>query len=814
MVFYFPVGGRLMYKSKLTAKNIAIIIAITYIIINIYWFVLFQGNDGMIKLGANFFQTTGPLVAAIWLFQRYKKEVGPLKKFWLYPCLANLSYIIAMLCYMYYDLYLNIEAPSPGIPDVFWMFMTGFYLMTFLYLAFLNSQSTRTIQLIFDTLIVMVVATTLSWEYLIKDIVLNFEEFSLLHKLVYIGYPIGDLGILFGLLMVFNMTSKRISSSSFFLMFVGMLSFLIADSIYLYLVSNDLYYLGHFVDILWPTGMLLFALASFDNKKHDLNDVKQTTDVESMKGIRMQHLFSFQLWLPYISVMVLAVIILFKGIHFTSFFVGLMFSVLLIIFRQILTLIENNILLEKSVSVNKELEFLVQQRTVELHSKNQELEASIQKVEYLAYHDTLTGLPNRRFFELSLDKMLHKPLENKQLAILFLDLDRFKLINDTLSHAVGDILLLQVGTRLKAVVQENDIICRQGGDEFLVLLTNSDHDQAVKIANEIILSLAKVFRIEGHEIYITASIGISLCPDHGTNLDLLIKRADAAMYAVKEDGKNNCQIFTHDLDEIITSRVNLENGLRTAIERNEFLLYYQPKWDVTSKEIVGMEALLRWKHSKIGFISPSSFIPIAEETGAINKIGDWVLEGACRQNKQWQKEGLPMLCVSVNVSALQFLQLDFYERVTRILDITKLDAQYLEIEITESIMQNSYQVSAVLSKLRKLGIKVSLDDFGSGFSSLNQIRHLPLDIIKIDKAFIDEITVNSKDQAIVKTILALGQSLGLTVIAEGVEDEVQLRYLQENGCNQIQGYLISPPLPADKFAENLKLKSYQHLITI
>lgn len=783
-------------------KKIAIIITSLHILLNISWLLIFKHNDWFLKVGSNIFSTTGPLIATIWLYQKYKKENVSFRKFWLFPCLANICYILAMFCYMYYDLYLNIEPPFPGVADIFWMLMIVFYLIMFSYFTLLNGKSSRMIQFIFDTLIVMVVATTISWEFLIKDILSHSQDFGLLYKIVYVGYPIGDLGILFGLLAVFNLSNLKISSKAFSLMFIGMLSFLIGDSFYLYLVSNELYYTGHLVDSVWPSGMLLFALSAFNHTAEKGNLYE--SNLSEIKHIRVRHLLSFRLWLPYISVIALTIIMFNKGTEFNSFVLGLLISVLLIILRQILTLIENEILLEKSVIVNKDLEKQVQQRTQELYQRNQQLKDTIKEVQYLAYHDTLTGLPNRRYFEIQLDEILHQTNHEKKVAVLFLDLDRFKLINDTLSHSIGDILLKLVAKRLKDSIEEDGIICRQGGDEFLILLRNTSHIKASAVAKKIIESLSNVYKIEGHEIFITCSVGISIYPDHGKDLDYLIKRADAAMYLVKDNGKNSHQVFTHDLDEMITRRLNLENGLRTAVERKELLLYFQPKVDLKTKGIVGMEALLRWQHPEIGFISPTTFISIAEETGVINQIGAWVIEEACRLNKEMQMEGLQPLCVSVNVSALQFLQPDFYDQVKQTLTLTQLDPQYLEIEITESIMQNSQNVSTVLLKLRKLGIRVSLDDFGSGFSSLNQIKHIPLDILKIDKAFIDDIVINPKDQAIVTTVLALGKSLGLTVLAEGVETEEQLAYLKENGCDQIQGFIIAPPLSFDAFKEKLK----------
>lgn len=784
----------------------AVIIVGMYLLLSLLWLLIFSENTQVLKAGHNTFQIIAPLLASIWLFAKYKNSKGKFRKIWLFPCAANISYVIAMLCYMYYDYYLKVTAPSPGVPDFFWLLMNSLYLFTFIFFVYLNGKTYRAIQLLFDILIVMVVASTLSWEFLIKDILFSSSDHGFFYKLVYIGYPVSDLAILFGILMIYYLNTDYFSQKSLLFMFSGMLIFLVGDSFYLYLVSEGIYELGNPVDVSWTSGMLLFALATFDWKKAQNNEQPLHNKEESDEpiGIKANHFFSIRLWLPYISIAFLVMFIIIEGSGNNSFVVGLIISALLVIMRQVMTLVENNLLLLKSGESNKQLELQVNQRTEELNQKNRELEESIKKAEYFAYHDVLTGLPNRRYFELTLQRWLSKSDSKDHIAVLFLDLDRFKLINDTLSHAVGDLLLRQVAERLKKIVDNEGLISRQGGDEFLLLLYGSTKEAAVTMADKIVKGLSETFHIGEHEVYITSSIGISHSPEHGEDIEMLIKRADTALYAVKDAGKNNFQMFTQELDNELNSRANVESGLRTAIERDEFLIHYQPRWDKESEEIQGMEALLRWKHPVMGMVSPADFIPIAEEIGIIHKIGIWVLEEATRQTLEWHKNGLPPLQISVNVSAVQFLQIDFYEQIINVLKKTKLDPIYLELEVTESIMHQSEDAINVLEKLRSIGIKISLDDFGSGYSSLNQIGNIPLDILKIDKAFVDHIVSNKKSQAIVTTILALGKNLGLRIVAEGVEHEDQLTYLLDSGCDEIQGYVISPPLASNEFETFMK----------
>ncbi|MGM0805649.1 MAG: EAL domain-containing protein [Bacillota bacterium] len=430
------------------------------------------------------------------------------------------------------------------------------------------------------------------------------------------------------------------------------------------------------------------------------------------------------------------------------------------------------------------------------------------KINQMVYRDPLTGLPNRLLLNDRLSQALELADETKQtIGIMFIDLDRFKYINDTLGHAVGDQLLIEIAKRIQACVGKNDTVCRQGGDEFIVLIPNTTADEVSKIAQQIVDLFSSSVMVNEQELFVTPSIGIAMYPGDGRDIETLIKNADTAMYRVKEQGKNNFQFYTPEMNEAVTKKMKLEIGLRKALERDEFKIVYQPQIDVETGGIIGVEALLRWHHPEWGTISPAEFIPIAEETGLILQIGEWVLHGACRQNKAWQDAGYEPLRMAVNISSRQFQQSDLVERVSRILRETELDAQYLELELTESIIQDSKYAVAKMQQLKEMGIHLSIDDFGTGYSSLSYLKTFPIHTLKIDQSFTRNIYADPKDASLVETIIAMAHNLDLKVIAEGVETEEQLQFLQQKQCNEAQGYYFSRPISADELAVILQKQS-------
>ncbi len=446
-----------------------------------------------------------------------------------------------------------------------------------------------------------------------------------------------------------------------------------------------------------------------------------------------------------------------------------------------------------------------------------------ERIRYLAYYDSLTGLPNRTFYkELVSRALLLAKRHHWTIAILFIDLDYFKRINDTLGHDIGDQLLRTVGKLVKTCIRQSDFIARSegdelenvvarlGGDEFIVLLNEITHSEdASRVAGRILKELAHPITLAGHEVFVTASIGIALYPLDGNEAETLFRNADVAMYHAKNQGRNNYQFYTKSMNATSLQRLDLENDLRKALDRGEFLLYYKPTVDVLTRTIIGAEALIRWKHPNRGIILPGEFIPLAEETGLIVPIGEWVLRTACSQNRAWQLAGHKPFRVAVNLSGRQFDQEDLIEVVSSALHDTGLDPEYLELEITEStIMKSPEKAATTLQKLKGMGICLSIDDFGTGYSSLGNLKKFPLDTLKIDRSFVTNVTADSDDAAIATAIIAMAHSLKLGVIAEGVESEDQQSFLRERACDAVQGYLFSRPIPPEEFIKLIREKKH------
>ncbi|HEY3326247.1 MAG TPA: EAL domain-containing protein [Novimethylophilus sp.] len=426
------------------------------------------------------------------------------------------------------------------------------------------------------------------------------------------------------------------------------------------------------------------------------------------------------------------------------------------------------------------------------------------RLDYLAHHDGLTGLPNRELFK---DRLLvaiaQAKRKHQSLAVLFLDIDHFKYINDTFGHAEGDSLLKLVARRLAVCLREEDTLSRMGGDEFTVLLQNVDEADARRVAEKIVNAMSPLFIVNEHQLYITVSIGISIYPEDGDEPTLLMKNSDMAMYRAKEMGRNNLQRFRSNMDDYSIRRIEMEQHLRRALEQGEFKVFYQPQIDVASGRWVGTEALLRWQCPDIGLVSPGEFIPLAEETGLIVPIGEWVLRAACTQCKAWHQAGMTGRVVAVNISACQFRQADFSDVVARVLRDTGLDPACLELELTESItMRGAEETITMLHYLKKMGVQISIDDFGTGYSSLSYLKRFPIDKLKIDQSFVAGIAEDPNDAAIIIAIIAMAHSLGLRVVAEGVETGEQLDFLRMHACNEVQGYLFGRPMPAEELAGN------------
>ena len=435
------------------------------------------------------------------------------------------------------------------------------------------------------------------------------------------------------------------------------------------------------------------------------------------------------------------------------------------------------------------------------------------RIYFMANHDALTGLPNRNLFKDRLSQaLLYAQRYDRWATVVFIDFDNLKIVNDSLGHDYGDHLLKVVASRLVDFVRATDTVVRLGGDEFVVLLPDQPKGiQAISASVQKLASaIGKPVNLDGHELRITTSIGIANYPDDGKDADALMANADAAMYRAKKSGRDNFQFYTPELNTRAQEQFLLQQQLRDAVVRSEFVLFYQPQVDLRSERIFGVEALIRWKHPSLGMLPPKKFIPMAEETGLIVLIGEWVLGEACRQNKVWQDAGLPFISVAVNVSARQFSDKNLFAKVVNALQESGLEPKYLELELTESlIMQDLTRAITTMTQLQDLGVQLSIDGFGTGYSGLSALKTFPVARLKIDKSFIRGLQGNENDKAIVSALISLGQKLNLRVVAEGVESDEQIAFLRENNCDEIQGHHFSRPLTAEAIPELLGAESDQ-----
>lgn len=431
---------------------------------------------------------------------------------------------------------------------------------------------------------------------------------------------------------------------------------------------------------------------------------------------------------------------------------------------------------------------------------------NVERIRYMAYYDDMTGLPNRTLFQIKLTENLARADEEKRLiGICYLDLDGFKLVNASFGREFGDMLLLQVAERATRGLSEDDLVARMEGDEFAFLFPSiSSGEELMEKAKELLKSIEEPYELKGFPVHVTASMGMVTSSQSADDGYTLFKKADMALVKAKESGKNDCQLYSESWENSSFERLKLQHELYQAIQRSEFVLHYQPQYDLVGGRIVGVEALVRWNHPVRGLLSPGAFIPLAEESGMIVQIGDWVLMEACRQNKEWQDEGLPPMPVAVNLSIRQFMQHDLAERIAEVLELTGLEPQYLDLEITESMTIDVGHITRCLLAITELGVGISVDDFGTGYSSFHYLKNFPIDRLKIDRSFVRDIQQDPDDAEIVAAIIAMAHNLNIQVIAEGVETEEQMEFLRKHQCDEMQGYFRSPPVSHDRIEHMLK----------
>ncbi|MGI2328168.1 putative bifunctional diguanylate cyclase/phosphodiesterase [Planococcus sp. YIM B11945] len=717
------------------------------------WDVLFNENEPVRLLGIRIVNMLGTAISFYWLLQAYQSSTGKRKNFWRLVTIGMLLYLVSNSIWVYVEVSRNSLAD--GISYAIMLLAYLFFFASLVYKTKVLSAGFSSHSFFFNLAVYMITATAISLHYLITPM-LQFADNSLMNSLLAAAYPIADLGMFFIALILYYFIQPDKERDVLMLFLSGFLLQAATDSVYAYTSMTGSYYEGNILDLFWLIAMLLIGFSGY---------YAQGYKGESELG-RANAARSKEFILPYASILVLIVLVIITyHWDFNALSFGLLIAILIVLGRQLFILRENN-------------QLMVQYRD-------------------LAYHDPLTGLKNRMSFMEAMEDFLEKP-DGGKTALLLMDLDRFKAVNDTMGHYVGDHILIKTAERLKESLAETASIFRLGGDEFVVILPEATEQNCTSATEGILAKFQKPFLVEDYEVSITPSIGISIYPEHGTTGEDLFKHADAAMYTAKESAKNNFKFYDTELNKTMARKMKIESGLKKAIEKNEFTLVYQPKVDLQKNELIGMEALLRWQHPELGWISPLEFIPVAEEAGQIVPIGQWVLETACVQNMAWQNQGFSPLCVSVNVSVLQFEHGEFLKTVRKALEESGLSPQCLELEITESIMQNTKESVEILSGLREIGVKTSIDDFGTGYSSLHILQTLPIDTLKIDKSFIDNVD-KPKQQAMVKTIIDFGQTLDLSIVAEGIETEEQRNVLKRINCHIGQGYLFSKPVSPKEF---------------
>ncbi|MCR6105736.1 EAL domain-containing protein [Salipaludibacillus agaradhaerens] len=724
------------------------------------WLYLFRDNPAMRTIGVSVFPILWGILSFLWTFNAYRMIKGRKKYVWLFISIGVIFYILSNTYWISHFI-MTGEYLFPIISYILWLFTYIFFFIGLIYKAWLLSLAVSHKPYVFNIVIFMIMTTSIISHYLIRPILVT-SDYSVGLAIINLFYPVASLGIIFTTTYIYYL-SKRTHEKETILFIV--LSFIFqagADWGYAYIVLTQGDYIpGGLMDPLWLVSIMLIGLAGLKAKENAGSPVLEIND-----EIKPEYTL-----FPYLSVLFLAVLVAQSyDWSFNLLSVGVTIVFFTIIGRQFVIIKQN--------------------------------EQLMKEYKHLAYHDPLTGLKNRVSFQEEIERYLaHSERHHTGTVLMLIDLDRFKAINDTLGHHIGDEVLIRAGNRLNTGLNAHRVY-RLGGDEFVFILSGVDQETYIQLAEKVIHLFTVPFHVKGHEMSVTPSIGISMYPENGNDSASLLKNADAAMYLAKANGSNQYCVYNAELALAHERKIRVENELRKAVETEQLFLVYQPIVELETGRPIGMEALLRWVHPELGFVSPAEFIPIAEETGQIVCIGEWVLRKACEQTKRWHDEGYAYLYVSVNVSARQIQQGSFVHLVQTTLQKTGLSVEKLELEITESIMQDPSRSTKVLNDLQHLGVKTAIDDFGTGYSSLYLLKELPINTIKIDKAFVDDMT-NNKGHSVVKSIIQIGRNLGLKIIAEGIEHETQAEELLQDGCHYGQGYHYLKPAKVTEFSTYL-----------
>lgn len=854
------------YKTRLGIAFIIIYILIYYSVF------LFGPESNISVVSSNFLSVAGAFISSTVLFYSYRKSVASDKVIWFWFAVGTFTYFIGDLIWMYQESILHRTIPFPGYSDIFYVLQIFFYLIGLIRYFSRLRNALRSVQLVFEMMIIMIAAFSLSYYFIIEPL-LNNNEFTGVFLTIAIGYPLGDIALLTGALLILFSIKELPIRSSLSVIIVGLLVQIVSDTGYMYLLFGTHYNSGSFLDPLFTLSLLIVSLSSMMTQESPIADSTKESKYEL-----------FKLYIPYAAFLVLISFSIWLDHHNYVLAFGSILSVLLILARQIIILTRYKRLLktaaadkQKFMSLFKyhpdaamtlDLEgtiieindafvriayepvqsflgasffhiFPEKRKVVErsflaaLQGQHQSFEvdyldnagnkyyysvtfipiyidknvagvfviskditnkiASTERIQFLAYHDSLTGLANRAYFEETLKQKL--AASNRcDMAVIFIDFDRFKVINDSLGHDAGDELLVSIAARLSSVIRRGDVLARLGGDEFVILLMDI-HTKAeiIEILERMMKVLAPSYFIKNNYVMTTPSMGVSLSEEKEKSAVIMMKQADIAMYYSKKNGKNQYNFYQNGMEGVSENHLRMEQDLHHALVNNEFKLYYQPQVDTLESHMYGVEALIRWQHPKLGMLTPFHFIDLAEETNLIIPIGEWIVREACRQGKEWHDSGL-MLQVSINISPKQFQSSQLVDLIADALEESRFDPSYLIIEITEAIAMNQIEKTVdTMYRLKKLGVRISIDDFGTGHSSLSYLTELPIDALKIPREFVQNLG-NEMNNAIVHTIITLANNLNLKLVAEGVEHPEQLQLLQEMGCSYIQGYLFSKPI--------------------
>lgn len=812
-----PMGNTLHRSSK--KIFIAVILSVVLFCAAILFYAIIDDRSAR-RIFTDIYSPVLNILATIALFMaaRWSARISKrVRTAWFLFALAQLTFTLSDIIWAVLEVGMN-TSPFPSIADAGYLAYYFIFLAGVFALPIKKQPLFEWFKCALDMGIVMLAAILGFWNFLIAPLIASGIENPLLTQLLSLAYPVGDVILLWAVIwLLYNQSESQNGTPILFLVFASA-AMIVTDCIFSYQSLAGTYESGSLIDIGWLLTYFLTAMAGIHqayiadpSKNAVASSVRPMNDlIRKVKGLLT--------YMPYIWVVLAYLFLIMENnstlpMAFPHLAAGVGILIGMVIVRQIVALGENNRLYTRLQKMMGQ----IQRQTAVLEETNRELQAEIlerkraeEQLTHDALHDGLTGLPNRVLFMDRLERAIEycRRRPDYPFSVLFLDLDQFKIINDSLGHTIGDLLLISIAHRLGASIRASDTVARLGGDEFVVLIENTSLEAAVSIvAQKIQENLKKPFTLEGHEIYISASIGIVESVINYDRPDEVLRDADIAMYHAKELGKSRFEFFSDGLRKKAVSRLELENELRQAIECQEFELHYQPIVKLATNEITSCEALIRWRHPKRGLLLPADFIQVAEESGLILPIGQWVLFEACSQLKMWQETypRLHNLAINVNISGKQFTQPDFVKVVEQALARTGLHSEYLKLEITESVLIDNYTAANdKFQELLGIGVQLQIDDFGTGYSSLGYLQHFPVHTIKIDKSFVQEMGKGKKGSDLIRAMVSMAKDLGMDTIAEGIEIGEQLDELRSVDCQYGQGYLLSRPLDRSTFEKNME----------